>query len=237
MPAANRIRPIVDGGSYLMLAEFPAKLPGYLNRLPSTIMRIAVIGAGGHAKVVVATLLAAGHTVAGLFDDQRPDGESVLGIPVVGRVTDVVQARLPTVIAVGSNEARCRIASGLQGVEWTTAVHPSAVVHPTVALGAGAVVFAGAVLQPGTIVGQHVIINTGASVDHDGRVGDFAHLAPGSRLAGTVTIGEGVLMGIASFAVPGARVGDWTVVGAGAGVIHDLPAGVTAVGLPARPRR
>jgi len=30
---------------------------------------IIVIGAGGHAKVVVATLLAAGYTIDALFDD------------------------------------------------------------------------------------------------------------------------------------------------------------------------
>lgn len=199
-------------------------------------MRFAVIGAGGHAKVVIATLQAAGHTVTGLYDDRKTIGESVAGIPVLGAVPAAVESGLHTVIAVGSNAARRRIATSLPGVEWGVAIHPQAVMHPSVRLGAGTVVFAGTVLQPDTIVGDHVIVNTGASIDHDCRIGDFVHVAPGCRLAGDVTIGAGTLMGICSFAIPGARIGSWATVGAGAGVLSSVPDGRTVVGVPARER-
>lgn len=63
------------------------------------------------------------------------------------------------------------------------------------------------------------------------------HVAPGTRLAGGVELGEGVLMGIGSSVIPGIKVGSWTVVGAGGVVICDLMPGVLAVGVPASPTK
>jgi UDP-perosamine 4-acetyltransferase len=59
-------------------------------------------------------------------------------------------------------------------------------------------------------------------------------IAPGAHLGGTAILEEGVFLGIGSSVIPGRRIGAWTAVGAGAAVIHDLPAQVLAVGVPAR---
>ncbi|MBL8848585.1 MAG: sugar transferase, partial [Planctomycetaceae bacterium] len=151
---------------------------------------VFVIGAGGHAKVVIATLQAAGQTAAAVLDDDPAQwGRTVLGVPVVGPVCTLErELGRQAVIAIGSNAVRRRIAKELRA-EWVTVVHPSACVHATVLLGAGTVVFAGAVIQPDAAIGAHCIINTGASIDHDCRLGDFVHAAPGVRLAGDVEVG------------------------------------------------
>jgi sugar O-acyltransferase (sialic acid O-acetyltransferase NeuD family) len=199
-------------------------------------VRVVVVGAGGHSKVVVATLQAAGHVVAGIYDDDAArQGSTLLGIAIKGPVDDSFQCGLPIVIAVGDNHARREIAQR-RPAEFATAIHPSAVVHPTCVIGAGSVVFAGVVLQPDSILGEHVIVNTGASIDHDCRIGDFSHVAPGARLCGGVTLGEGALLGVGSSAVPGSRVGPWSVVGAGSVVTKNVEPGQTVVGVPARPR-
>lgn len=201
-------------------------------------MSVYVIGGGGHAKVVIATLQAAGETVAGVLDDDAAkQGGSLLGVPVLGPVAMAGQGGYPAVIAVGDNTTRQRIAASLPEVEWVGAIHPAAVVHPSVRLGAGTVVFAGAVVQPDTEVGAHAIINTGATVDHDCRLGDYVHVAPGANLSGGVRLDEGVFLGIGARAIPGITVGEWTVVGAGAVVVQALPARCTAIGVPARPLR
>jgi acetyltransferase-like isoleucine patch superfamily enzyme len=96
------------------------------------------------------------------------------------------------------------------------------------------VVFAGAVIQPDAALGGHVIVNTAASIDHDCALGDFVHIAPGVHLAGNVRLDTGVFLGIGTVAIPGIHVGAWTTVGAGATVIRDLRAGITAIGTPAR---
>jgi sugar O-acyltransferase (sialic acid O-acetyltransferase NeuD family) len=196
---------------------------------------MVVLGAGGHAKVVVATLLAAGCEVSGVFaDDWEERGDELLGVPVRGALRDALDAGARgAVVAIGDNAARKRIAEGLE-LPWATVVHPWACVERDVALGPGTVVFAGAVIQPGSQIGAHVIVNTGARIDHDARIGDFSHIAPGCTLAGNVELRSGVFMGAGSTVIPGVKVGAWSTVGAGAAVVAEVPAGVIAVGVPAR---
>jgi len=195
----------------------------------------AVLGAGGHGKVVIATLRAAGWEVASAWDDAEARwGEEVLGVPIRGPLERAGEAGAEGyVLALGSNRQRRRLAEALD-LPWVSAVHPAAVVHPSVALGPGTVVFAGVVIQPDSGVGRHAIVNTAASVDHDCRLGDFVHVAPGVRLAGGVTVGEGGLLGIGSSVLPGLAVGAWATVGAGAAVVRKVPDGATVAGVPAR---
>jgi sugar O-acyltransferase (sialic acid O-acetyltransferase NeuD family) len=199
-----------------------------------------VVGAGGHAKVVIETARAMGadHIAGVLDDDPARIGSEVLGVPVLGTIDVETIQRLGiarATLAIGSNRVRAELAARLAGrVAWVTLVHPSAVVAPSARIGKGAVVFAGTVIQPNAVIRRHAIINTGATVDHDCVIGDFAHIAPGVHLAGNVHIGEGAFMGIGSCAIPGARVGDWSTVGAGGVVVDDIPAHAVVKGVPAR---
>jgi UDP-perosamine 4-acetyltransferase len=202
-----------------------------------------VIGGGGHAKVVIATLRAAGEfAIAGVLDDDpRCQGTRILGVEIVA---DMSLETLPrrgverAVIAIGANRTRARVAERCAGrVAWATAVHPRACVAPEVSLGEGTVVFAGAIVQPDTIIGRHAILNTECSVDHDSHVGDFAHVAPGARLAGGVRVGAGSLVGLGAVVLPGQQVGAWATVGAGSVVTSGIPDGAVVMGVPARPSR
>lgn len=199
-----------------------------------------IVGAGGHAKVVIETARAMGcFQLAGVLDDDPARvGAEVLGVPVRGAIDAETVARLgveQAVLAIGSNQVRAELAARLDGlVCWATLIHPSAVIAPTVRLGEGTVVFAGAVIQPDAVLGRHVIVNTGASIDHDCVVGDVAHIAPGVRLAGNVCVGRGAFLGIGSCAIPGSRIGDWATIGAGGVVLGEIPTGVVAKGVPAR---
>lgn len=203
---------------------------------------VAVVGAGGHAKVVIATLQARGVVVVAVYDDS-PElaGTTLAGVAVRGPVTRMAQDGVErAVLAVGDNRSRQRLAqtlgAALPGCAFPAVVHPSATVHESVELGEGTLVFAGCVVQPDSSLGRFVILNTVAAVDHDCAVGDFAHLAPGSRLAGGVVLGEGTLLGIGASVLPGCKVGDWSTVGAGGVVVRDVEPGAVAVGVPARPR-
>jgi len=197
---------------------------------------VLVLGAGGHAKVVIATLQAAGFDVKAAFDDDRRKwGTEVLGVPVKGGLAEAARVKsLAAVIAVGDNSARKAIAARFPEALWITAVHPKAAVHASARLGLGTVVFAGAVVQPEASIGAHGIVNTGATVDHDCALGDYVHVAPGAHLAGGVQLGDGVLMGVGSATVPYVKIGEWSVVGAGAAVVASLPAGIVAGGVPAK---
>lgn len=198
--------------------------------------RILILGAGGHAKVVLSTLLAAGAPVVGFADDDPArKGDYLLGIPVLGSLSQLDRgAYSGAVIAIGRNDQREHVASAAR-LNWTTVVHPDAFVHDSVKLGAGTVVFAGAIIQADAVIGEHVIVNTGATIDHDCHIEDFAHIAPGVHLAGNVAVGHGTLIGIGTAAIPGVRIGRRATVGAGSVIVRNLPDDVVAYGNPARP--
>jgi len=199
---------------------------------------IVILGAGGHAKVVLSTALAAGLSVEGIFDDDDTKwGQRLLDVPVLGPLETLRSERFPqAVIAIGDNRVRKMIAERFDGCcEWITVIHPRAFVHQSVRIGRGTVIFAGTVIQPDTVVGDHVILNTGVTVDHDCMIGNFVHLAPGVHLAGSVVVEEGGFLGVGSVVIPGQKVGQWATVGAGAVVIRDVSPLDTVAGVPAKP--
>ncbi len=198
---------------------------------------VFVIGAGGHAKVVISTLRAQGTAILGVWDDDASKkGSRVMGVPVLGSVREArgYAGKGRFILAIGDNRRRRELAENMKDFEWAVAVHPTAYVHSSVQLGPGSVVFAGAVVQPETMIGRHCIINTAATVDHDCEIGDYSHLAPGVHLAGGVVVGDESMLGVGASVIPNLKIGTRVVVGAGAVVVQDVSDGSTVVGVPAR---
>jgi len=192
------------------------------------------VGAGGHAKVVIATVRAAGGDVVAVYDDDRGRwGQQILGVPIEGPISREAIGNAPAIIAIGNNRERQSIAERLRA-RWVSVCHPDTTVHASVSLGPGTVVFAGTVVQPDTTIGAHSIVNTAASVDHDCIVGDYVHIGPGVSLCGGVTLDEGVLLGVGAKVAPNVEIGPWSTAGAGAVCVVDVPGSSTVVGVPAR---
>ena len=203
-----------------------------MKSLPNNIV---VVGAGGHAKGVIATVRAAGGDVVAAYDDDEGRwGQQILGVPIKGPISDEEIGSAPAIIAVGDNRARQSLAARLHA-QWVSVCHPNTTVHPSVSLGAGTVVFAGAVIQPDATIGAHSILNTAATVDHDCIVGDFVHIGPGVSVCGGVALDEGVLLGVGAKVAPNIEIRPWSTAGAGAVCVVDVPRDTTVVGVPARP--
>lgn len=199
-------------------------------------MRLLIVGAGGHAKVVVDAARAASIEVAGALG--RPgDPDTVLGIPVITDASSVDADCF--IVAIGDNGVRARRFSefSASGLPPANVIHPSAVIGSNVDFGQGVFVAAGVVVNACAQIGDDSVLNTGCTVDHDCRVGAHALVGPGASLCGGASVGEGVTLGAGACVVPGASVGTWTVVGAGAAVTNDLPSESVCVGVPATPIR
>ena len=203
---------------------------------------VLVVGAGGHGKVVADAIMEIGRWEHVAFvDDGIPAGSKVLGCPVVGSVGQLNDLRADyreCVIAIGDNGRRWQLMQMAlkAGFDMPAIIHPHAQISLSASIGAGTVVMAGAVIQAESRLGLGVIVNTSASVDHDCEVDDATHICPGVHLGGGVRIGRKCWIGIGSTVREGVQIGANAVIGAAAGVLNDIPGGVTAVGLPARVR-
>ena len=198
-----------------------------------------VVGAGGHARVVMdAFLLGSAVSVRAAFADDDADlwGTSVLGCPVLGAVDAAVRTGGRFHVAIGHNGSRRRLMERLHAVGALSfgVVHPSAQVSPFATLGTGSFIAANSIVAPSAEIGDGVIVNHGAVVDHDCRVGDFSHIAPNATLAGGARVGRNVLVGAGARVMPGVSVSDDVVVGAGAVVLRDVPDSAVVVGIPAK---
>lgn len=195
---------------------------------------MTILGAGGHAKVVIAALRALGIDDIKVLDD-NPDtwGRSILGVPIAGGF-DLLKPGEQAHLAIGSNAARQALHDRFAGVEWQSLVHPTAWVCPTAVLGQGSFVAAGSVVQVEVQIGKHVIVNTGATIDHESVIGDFAQIAPGAHLGGRVQMYPRSFVGIGASVHQGAILEADSTLGGGAFLKGCLPEGETWVGVPAK---
>lgn len=199
---------------------------------------IHLIGTGGHGKVVLDALLAAGtrpDAVVARDGASVRSGQTWMGLIIAGPEVTPEMSGHSVHLAIGSGTVRQRLTSQAvdAGAVPTTVVHPAATVSPLAEVGAGAFVAAGAIVGPEVRLGAGVIVNHGAVVDHDCQVGDFAHLAPNSTLGGGVNIGARSLVGAGAVVLPGRTLGDDVIIGAGAVVTRDVASGQTWTGVPA----
>lgn len=206
--------------------------------------RIVVLGAGGHAKVIVETLRAGGRTVLGCLDP-RADAPSVTGAPVLGGdewLASPAARGVEIAVGLGANpdtagRRRLHNLAVSRGAEPCRVVAPSAWISPTALLGPGAQVLTGAVVHADARIGAGAVVNTRAVVEHDASVGDHAFVSPGAILCGAASIGDSAFVGAGAIVLPGVRIGRRAVVPAGAVVRRDLPDDSILAGVRARARR
>jgi sugar O-acyltransferase (sialic acid O-acetyltransferase NeuD family) len=202
-----------------------------------------ILGAGGHARVVLETLDSAGRKAAALIDPDRALwGAAVEGVRVAGgddKLADYPPARYSAAIGVGAardtrRRRKVHEAAADAGYELPSVVAASAVVARSARLGAGAQVLTRAVVHPGTSIGAGAVVNTGAIVEHDCSVGDHAFVGPAATLCGGVRLGAGAFVGAGAIVLPGLKIGAGALVAAGAVVRADVPDGGRELGRGAR---
>lgn len=206
--------------------------------------KIVIIGAGGHAREVLDILLACQNNGSdveplGFIDeDQDKQGQVIDGFPVLGGFDwfdGVNTEEIKAICAVGTPRVSRKLIEKAQDLELKTAnvISPRAQISPKAHIGTGVMIFPDVIINTGVIIGDCVTLNVGVTVSHDTRVGDFCNINPGVHLAGNVFIGEGCYIGMGTCVIQGVKIGIMSTIGAGAVVIQDVPAEVTAVGIPA----
>ena len=211
--------------------------------------RIAVYGAGGFGREVAWLVESCSsaerqyEVVCLIDDDSRLHGRTANGVPTLS--FDDAWRRFPDaglVVAVASPRMRETIVekAAAKGFRFATIVHPRTERSRWVEFGTGAIVCAGNILTTNVRVGNHVHVNPNCTVGHDAILGDYTTVLPGAHISGWVHIGRRVFIGAGAVVINGTEntpmvLHDDAVIGAGACVTKSVAAGLTVVGVPARP--
>ena len=84
-----------------------------------------------------------------------------------------------------------------------------------------------------TVLGDGCKIDNLVQIGHNSKLGRFCIMAGNSGLAGSVTLGDGVMIGGSASIKDHLTIGDGAIVGAGSGVAADVEAGKVVLGYPA----
>ncbi|MFV0540097.1 MAG: transferase [Aestuariibaculum sp.] len=160
---------------------------------------IVIIGASGHAKVIIDIIERENtYNIIGLIDTYKTVGDELFNYKILGKEEDIPKLKdiynfNKGIIAIGDNWTRKKMKDQIEKIDldfnFISAVHPNAVIGKDVEIGCGSVIMAGVIINSEAKVGEFCIINTKASLGHESIMKNFSSLAPNSTIGGNVKIG------------------------------------------------
>lgn len=209
--------------------------------------KIVILGAGGLARETLEVIIQANRErgptskrkILGFIDENpKKHGKILNGYPILGDLdwfstVDTIDIR--AVCAIGNNEARKKVTKKAEKLDtrFTNVIHPNVQMGRSVKLGEGVVICAGGILTCNIEIGNHVYINLDCTVGHDSILEDYVNLAPSVNVSGDCRLLEGAHVFTGAAIIPPVTVGRWSIIGAGAVVLKDVPDYSVAAGVPA----
>jgi sugar O-acyltransferase (sialic acid O-acetyltransferase NeuD family) len=188
--------------------------------------KLAIIGAGGHGKVVGEIALLNQYDTINFFDDKISEIKN-FPFRIVGNI-ELLKKNLKNYddffVAIGDNVIRCDKISWLKKEKKNivSLIHPKSTVSKFSSIEAGSCVMANAAINAGTLIKEGVIINTSASIDHDCQIEDYAHISPTCSLSGNVKVGKFTHLGTGTSVHPGINIGQNVKTGIGSKIYKDI---------------
>lgn len=205
---------------------------------------IVLIGGGNQAHYTIDIINKEGkYNIIGIIDSIHDIGSDRFGYKVLGRQEDIVKLKEQYnieggVISIGDNWVRYYVSSQIKkqipNFNFVNAIHPSVIIGDNVQLGKGVVMMAGCIINPKSKIGDFTFFATGAQIDHDCNIKDYASISAGSITGGYVTLGEFSAITLGVTIVDRLKIGKNTVIGAGSLILKDIPDNVLVYGNPAR---
>ena len=211
--------------------------------MSSDLKPIVVIGASDYAKEIAWIIqdlnaCTAEWNLLGFLDAPGTTKTTHCGLPVWDSYEEITNQFGHVFFACGiakpATRARECGQATAHGLRAAVLLHPTVIQGPGVSIGEGSIIGARTVLAPDARLGRHCAINDQATIGHDAVIEDFVVISPGARISGHVTLEEKSFVGSNAVIYQGCRMGAGSTLGAGSFLHTDLPAGQSAVGVPAR---
>lgn len=202
--------------------------------------KLAILGAGGHGKVIADTAEVSDWQDIVFFDDILPAHTKVGPWSIEGN-TEAIFSHFKKfdgiIVGIGDNMIRWQKYAALRdlGANMPILIHPNSWVSPYAQVGAGTIVAGGCIINIDAILGEACIVNTGATIDHDCILGDAVHISPGAHLGGNILVGNRTWVGLGASIRQELKIGESVIIGAGAVVVKSISDGFTVIGNPAKP--
>jgi len=176
---------------------------------------IILIGGGGHCKSVIDVIEQEGKfQIIGIVDKPELLGVKVLGYPVIGNDSDLVDLSkkcryaLVTVGQIKSSSLRERLfkLAVKVGLTMPNIISPRAYVSKHAMIGQGTVIMHDALVNANAKIGENCIINSKALIEHDAIIEDFCHIATNAVINGTAIVRQGSFLGSGVITKQGVKV-------------------------------
>jgi sugar O-acyltransferase (sialic acid O-acetyltransferase NeuD family) len=156
---------------------------------------------------------------------------------VIGTIAEFYPAREDVLIcAINNPRAKLAICEQMRAKEgkFINVIHPTACIGPRTKVGQGVFFarFSGTTVD--AYIGDFVIINSHSGCGHDAVIEDGCTLSSYCDITGHAYLERGVFLGSHASVMPGIRVGEFAVVGAGSVAFRNVKPGQTVVGVPAK---
>jgi len=205
-------------------------------------MDLIIVGAGGLGREVYSWLSQEikekKNKIKGFIDDNPHSlDEYDYPVKVIGTIADYrPNPKEKLVLSILDPKVKKNLVVSLskKGAEFYTLIHPSVIFGFNIKIGEGCVICPNCILTNDIKIGDFVFINTSSTIGHDAVIGDFTSINGKVEITGKITVGSGCLFGVGAKVIPGRKISDNVVVGAGSVVIRNVEPDVTIFGNPAK---
>lgn len=204
---------------------------------------IYALGVGASTPVFFEIAEDYGYNIAGLFHyENGRTGEIVCGKKIIGSFEDLFNSDIRGMnflLTMGDIAIRKNLTERIDnlGGFLPTIIHPLARISPNAQISSqGVVIGPMAIVQAGACIEKGVVVRDMALVCHNAIVEQFCFIGPKALVGAFAHISNSAFIGQSATLVSRKvkNVGQNSLIGAGAIVVHDVPDNVIAFGNPAK---